>query len=274
MGFKNILLHLTEDPRNDVRSKLAVKLAADHDSHLTALFVINPPEVPVYVMAYIPADVIERQLGQSQAAAARAREALEALCRRQGVALDWCQVEGDSRDLMVEHSRYADLVIVGQPGVGDENVSGTADLPEQTVMGAGRPVLTVPYAGRFPTVGERVLVAWNGSREATRAVYDAMPLLKRAKGVTVFIVNPDNDHHIPGTGICTQLARHGVKAEAYSTVAHDIAVGDALLSALSDRSIDLLVMGAYGHSRLRELALGGATRSLLQQMTVPVLLSH
>jgi nucleotide-binding universal stress UspA family protein len=137
-------------------------------------------------------------------------------------------------------------------------------------------VLIVPRYGVFGTVGERVLIAWNGSREATRAAHDALPLLKRATKVTVLSIDPDHDsqRRVPSADITLHLARHGVAAEADSTVALDIAVGDVLLSRAADLGADLIVMGGYGHSRVREMVLGGATRHLLQHMTVPVLMSH
>jgi len=151
-----------------------------------------------------------------------------------------------------------------------------AFLPEELALGVGRPVLVVPRYGTFETVGQRVLIAWNGSREATRAVNDAIPILKMATKVTVLSVDPEGepDRRLPGADLALHLARHGIAAEAESTQALDIGVGDVLLSRAADLGADLIVMGAYGHSRLREMMLGGATRHLLQHMTVPVLMSH
>jgi len=121
-----------------------------------------------------------------------------------------------------------------------------------------------------------VLVAWNGSREATRAVHDALPLLRRAEKVTVLSIDPDEDAEprLPGADVSLHLARHGVTAQAATIAGTDVAVGDLLLSYAADHDIDLIVMGAYGHTRLREVVLGGATRTLLRHMTVPVLMSH
>jgi nucleotide-binding universal stress UspA family protein len=138
--------------------------------------------------------------------------------------------------------------------------------------------LVVPYAGRFERIGERVLVAWNASREAARAVSDSLPLLSRAKSVTVMAVNPKsgpNAHgDVPGADIALFLARHGIKTEATQVFADDVDIGDMLLSRAADLGTDLLVMGAYGRSRLTELMLGGATRQILSEMTIPVLMSH
>ncbi len=136
----------------------------------------------------------------------------------------------------------------------------------------------VPYIGARQEMGRNVLVAWNGSREATRAVNDALPILERADKVTVLAVNPGkngNDHgDIPSADIALHLARHGVKAEASQTVSDELEVGSIILSRISDLGADLVVMGAYGHSRMRELMMGGVTRDLLRHMTVPVLMSH
>ncbi len=145
-------------------------------------------------------------------------------------------------------------------------------------MTSGRPVLVVPYIGPGKSVATHVLVGWNASREATRAVNDAIPLLQRAKKVTVLAVDPEGgtEGHgeVPSADISLHLARHGIKVEAAQTVTGDIDVGDALLSRASDLGADLIVVGAYGHSRMREFILGGVTRHLLQHMTVPILISH
>src|SRR5262249_16615355 len=152
------------------------------------------------------------------------------------------------------------------------------DLPERLILGAGRPVLVVPYAGRFERIGERVLLAWNASREATRAANDALALLERATKVTVLSVNPrrgpTGHRDIPGADIALHLARHGVRCEASSITTDEVGLDDMLLSQAADSDADLIVMGGYGHSRLGELVLGGATRHILRQITVPVLMSH
>jgi nucleotide-binding universal stress UspA family protein len=150
--------------------------------------------------------------------------------------------------------------------------------PERVTLASGRPILVVPYAGHFATLGQRVLVGWDASREATRAVGDAMPLLAAAEQVTVLAIDPQagpgGHGELPGADISLHLARHGVKAVIERTVSADVPIGDVLLSRAADLGADLLVMGAYGHSRARELLLGGATRTVLGSMTLPVLMSH
>lgn len=166
------------------------------------------------------------------------------------------------------HARYADLTIVGQVA------PGAPDHLADTLMKIGRPLLAVPRHGRYPRVGSRVLVAWNGSREATRAVFDAMPLLASASVVTVMTMDAEADEHLPGSDIGLALARHGVAVEVQHSTLGGIDAGNALLSRAADQGADLLVMGAFGHSPLREKVLGGATRHILDHMTVPVFLSH
>jgi len=188
-------------------------------------------------------------------------------------------VPGSARVLLQEirtRGRTADLLIVGQtdPAWGDEEVP--ADLPEQLILGLGRPVIVVPYAWRFSGSVGRVLVAWDGSREAARAVNDALPLLSGADWVQLLAVNPAEQGQPPLS--CRELAlhltRHGIHPECSELEAHDMEVGDLLLSRAADEAVDLLVTGGYGHARFAELMLGGVTRQLLTEMTLPVLMSH
>jgi nucleotide-binding universal stress UspA family protein len=193
------------------------------------------------------------------------------------VSTEWRAVEGDSAEVTSVHARYADLTVLGQ--VDPDHPTGASDLPEQVILGSGRPVIVVPYAGTFKTMGQHVMVAWNASREATRAVNDALPILERAARVRVVSVNPEDGPPrghgaVPGADISLHLARHGVRVETETVNADHVRVDDALLSRAFDVGADLIVMGAYGHSRLGEFVLGGATRHILRQITIPVLMSH
>jgi nucleotide-binding universal stress UspA family protein len=173
------------------------------------------------------------------------------------------------------HARYADLVVVGQPD--EKDASGVEpDFVGRLLLAAGRPVLVVPYAGSFADTGKRVLVAWNASREATRALTDSIPLLREAEAVHVIAFDPAAAAHgeVPGADIGLYLARHGIKVTVSQQSAPDVDVGNQLLSRAADLNADLIVMGAWGHSRLQELVMGGVTQTILQSMTVPVLLSH
>jgi nucleotide-binding universal stress UspA family protein len=195
-----------------------------------------------------------------------------------GLSAEWREIaEGPEADPAV-HARYADMAILGQLDPDRVETELLRPRPEQIALASGRPVLVVPYAGRFADIGRRVVVAWNATREAARAIGDAMPLLVSAELVTVLTIDaregPSDHGELPGADIALHLARHGVKAQIERTVSAGLPVGEVLLSRLADLGADLLVMGAYGHSRMREVLLGGATRSVLQTMTVPVLMSH
>jgi nucleotide-binding universal stress UspA family protein len=276
MPLKDLLVHVDVDEACGSRIDVAVMLAATHEAHLTGLHVMAWPLVPAYVEAELPPRFYEDQRRHLRERAQQAEGGFLARERRHGVRSEWRVAEGDVVGTMKLHARYADLTIVGQ-GVDLRDVPGElAFLPEELALWVGRPVLVVPRYGTFQAIGQRVLIAWNGSREATRAVNDAIPILKVANKVTVLSIDPEGepDRRLPGADLALHLARHEITAEAESTQALDIAVGDVLLSRAADLGADLIVMGAYGHSRLREMVLGGATRHLLQHMTVPVLLSH
>lgn len=196
-----------------------------------------------------------------------------------GDKAEFRRADQDSLSAVIVNARYADLVVMGQRDPDETNTGVPASIVERAVLAVGRPVLVVPYfANAYPSLGRNVLVAWNGSRESVRAVNDAMPLLQRAERVVVMAVNPGNgrrDHgEMPGADLALYLARHGVKAEARASVALEIGAGDELLARASDMGTDLLVMGAYGHSRLQELVMGGVTQTMMEHMTVPVLMSH
>ncbi|HVC59558.1 MAG TPA: universal stress protein [Acetobacteraceae bacterium] len=287
MAFKDILVHLDGGPRSAIRLGVAVGLARRAGAHLTGVYVVDIPSAEFFYGAAMPlaAGGAERVVDQMRADAVAAAAPVEAgfreLLRREGVEGGWRLVEGNLPATVALHARYADLTVLGQANPYEHRDGlgrGLGAVVVATLMEAGRPVLAVPFAGDFPTLGERVLVAWNASREAARAVNDALPLLREAASVTVLAVNPRrgiNGHgDVPAADIALHLARHGVRAEAAHTVATDIPDGEALLSYAADIGADLIVCGAYGHSRARELVFGGVTRTLLAEMTAPVFLSH
>jgi nucleotide-binding universal stress UspA family protein len=206
------------------------------------------------------------------------RQAFEHAAKLRGVSAEWrAAAEGSDADPAL-HARYADLTILGQLDPTADAMAMTRPRPERVALAGGRPILVIPYAGQYETVGRRVLVGWDASREATRAVADAMPLLAAAETVSVLAIDPQerSSAHgaMPGADISLHLARHGVKAAVERTVSAGVPPGDVLLSRAADLGADLLVIGAYGHSRARELLLGGVTRTVLQSMTLPVLMSH
>jgi len=275
MSLKNILVHIDDSESRAVRLEVAINLALSHQAHLSGVYTAPQMYIPPYLAAEVGPEIYDVQKKAVAESSAKAEAVFLEATKHAGLAAEWRSGEGDPADIISMHARHADLVVLGQTNPEGE---GVPDLPEQVVLEAGRPILVVPYVGKYPHVGERVLVAWNASREAARAVNDALPLLERAKHVTVLAINPHggNDGHgeVPGADISLHLARHGVKAEAAHVFADDVDVGNMLLSRAADASADLIVMGAYGRSRLRELVMGGASHTLLHHMTVPVLMSH
>jgi nucleotide-binding universal stress UspA family protein len=282
MALKDILVHVDTTPRSAARLEVAARLAVQHGAHLTAIHVIDIPSANYFygaAMPFVPAnpeEIVQRIRAEATEAAGPVETAFRDCVRRNGLQGEWRLTEGAPASTVALHGRYADLIVVGQPNR-DEPQDADA-VTVTTVMTSGRPVLAVPFAGEFPTIGERVLVAWNASREAARALNDALPLLTGAKQVTVLAINPQRGvaghGDVPAADIALHLARHGLKAEATHTVARDISDGEALLSYAADLGADLIVAGAYGHSRARELVFGGVTRTLIMEMTAPVLLSH
>jgi len=282
MALKDILVHLDTTTRCAVRLEAAARLAVQNGAHLTGLHVIDIPSANYFygaAMPFVPANpegIVERIRAEATEAAAPVEAAFRDCVRRNAIAGEWRMLEGTPHTTVSLHARYADLTVVGQPNPDERQADDAVTLT--TVMTSGRPVLAIPFAGDFPIIGEHVLIAWNASREAARAVNDALPLLTGAKQVTILAINPQRglagQGDVPAADIALHLTRHGVKAEAAHTVARDISDGEALLSYAADIGADLIVAGAYGHSRARELVFGGVTRTLIAEMTAPVLLSH
>ncbi|MCR6631361.1 MAG: universal stress protein [Magnetospirillum sp.] len=274
MAFKDILVHVDNTERTPVRLAVGARLAQVHDAHLIALNVRTRPVLPQFISAQFGPQIDAVRNRFNEEAAREARAAFDAIAPDYGVTTEWRDVDGGLVDSVVLHARYADVTIIGQADA-DE---GERPLADALILEVGRPLLVVPEAGRFNTIGERVVVAWNASREATRAVHDALPVLVGAKRVHVIAVNPvggmAGHGDVPGADICLHLSRHGVNAVCEHIKSDDLRAGEMLLSRVTDEAADLLVMGAYGRSRLRTMVLGGVTQHILRHMTVPVLLSH
>lgn len=281
MSYKDLLVVLDSEAPARRRIDLAAALAERFAAHLVGLYPLPTPEAPRQLGYYDPAllgPFFEELRVRARDAADKVHDAFEHVAGLRGISVEWREIpEGPEADPAL-HARYADLTILGQLDPDRGEVDMIRPRPEQVTLASGRPILVVPYAGHFESVGRRVLIGWNATREAARAVNDAMPLLAAAEAVTVMTIDaregPHGHGELPGADISLHLARHGVKAEIERTVSADLPVGEVLLSRAADLTADLLVMGAYGHSRTRELLLGGATRSLLRSMTVPVLMSH
>ncbi|HEX9462122.1 MAG TPA: universal stress protein [Alphaproteobacteria bacterium] len=270
MSYKDILVIADDATSAPVRYDVAAAVGG-FEAHLVALHVMEPPYTPASLTQAAPSALLEWQESVIQERLQAAKRMVDEAQQRNGVNFEWRQVRGTTVDVALQHGQYADLIIASQATTDEDTVLDI--MPEELIMGAGRPVLLVPRYGKFPRIAERVLIAWNRTREAARAVHDALPLLKRAQSVRVMEVNPKGDH-IAGADLATHLARHGVQAEVGSATASDMKIGDVILSRAADLGADLLVMGAYGHSRLREYTFGGVTLHILRHMTIPVLMSH
>lgn len=271
MAIKDILLHLDDSPNCAARLELAIGLARAHGAHLKGLYVVTHSY-------YAP---------RHGAGASETLARIEAMFRDRtgeaGISAEWLYVNwsvvGVSiTEILDLHAYYSDLVIVSQPDY-SQGSGASVDIPERLGLGAGRPVLVVPYAGTFPVCGERAMIAWRAGRESSRVVNDAMPILERAGHVTVATVGMqglDNDAVVEDIArISAYLARHRVAAvhEQILTSA-SIPVGDVLLNHACEQKMDLLVMGAFASTRRGAFVLGPVARHLMTHMTLPVLISH
>ncbi len=272
MTFKDIVVHQGEDTHAARRLNASLELAKQFNARLTGVYVLTYPTIPGFVQTDLPSEIIKQRYNEIRIDGEDKRTEFDAATAGEDIVAEFRVMEGDPADAVTLCGRYSDLLVVGQPD--PDSPAVTDGLAEELLMASGRPILIVPYTGNQSQIGRRVMVAWRATREATRAVHDAMPILEQAEEVIVYSVNPEDRDHIAGADICTHLARHGVNATPRHIVAPDMGVGDSILSAVADNSIDLLVMGGYGHSRLRELAFGGATREIMHAMTCPVMISH
>lgn len=279
MAFKNLLVHLDPSKSSLKRADAAIALAAERGAHLTALAVAEEPSVPSYVEAQVPASIFTQMRATARATLDAQGEAFGKRAKAEGISFEVRTelTREPAAELIARHARYADLVIMGQVDP-DDPLTGTPELAEDVLLGSGRPVLMVPYIGALRAPGRRILVAWDAGREAARAVSDALPLLETADKVLVAIVNPQRGGQAhgqePGADIALHLARHGVNVDVQVYTQRDLSIGDVLLARIADENVDLMVLGAYGHTRLREMVLGGVTRDMLRTMTVPLFMLH
>ena len=280
MPFKTILVHLNRARRSQSVLEPALDLARRHASHVVGIYV--RPGIQTTVVAddslsnvnALGAELTAEQQEAEEIAATFARMTANQPFTAELRVADARPPHSDLAAVVLEHAFAADIIVAGQSDP-DWNLSPILDFPERLMLESGRPVLVIPYVGNYREVGKNVVIAWKSGREAARAVFDALPILENAS--TVHILQFAEDHlELPEAepAIAAALARHGVKPDIRVPQVSDIDVGDALLSRLADLGADLLVMGAYGHSRLREYVFGGMTRHITRHMTVPTLFSH
>jgi nucleotide-binding universal stress UspA family protein len=288
MTIKDMLVLLDNGPRVDARSSAegaslgpaataALELAARIGAHVTAVALAVDPIVPGFVVAPLPVEVIEQARTQAIAVADAAAAAFTAEATRLGVPHETRVSEilmGGVPEGFAAAARTTDLVVIGQDDPDHPEPMREAMIETALFEGAA-PTLLVPYISRGALAFDRIMIGWDGGRTAARAVHAAMPVLHMASKLAVVMVErAGSDPGQPGADLATWLARHGLDVEVEQIEAPDIAVADALLDQAADKSFDLLVMGGYGHSRVREFLLGGATRGILASMTLPILMAH
>ena len=279
MSYKTILVHLDKKTAAERRIRIAAQLAVEEEA-----FLIGAAMFGVSTWTFQQANIDEKDPALAShlrflhdRAAGFAQE-FETEAKSVGVpAYEARIVDGEASQGISLLARFADLVVIGRTDLQEKSPIVAPDFPEFVMMNAGRPVLIVPPDYRQDRVGKRVMICWNASREATRAVADAIPILKKADLVEIVLYNvenePDVNAELAGSDIALYLARHGINVEVLPPQKSKH-IGHALLELALKQRTDLLVMGGYGHTRFREFLLGGVTRTVLADSTIPVLMSH
>ncbi|HYD63209.1 MAG TPA: universal stress protein [Noviherbaspirillum sp.] len=278
MPFKTILVHVDESGGASERIKIAAAMAMAENAHLIGTAVTGASRYLLQTRMLAELDPnLKSHLAFLHDRAMRGLADFEAAVQVLGLpSFEQHLVDDEAGGGICLQARYADLVVIGQNDPEEKSPVVMPDFPEYVVLHCGRPVLVVPHAGQFDNIGKRVLVAWDASMEATRAITNAIPMLSRAHTVDLVLFNAGVQQRLqssrPGADIAQYLARHGIKVEVLRRRTEQD-IGDALLALLQELGSDLLVMGAYGHTRFREIVLGRVTETVLASMTVPVLMS-
>lgn len=276
--IKDILVNLSVGRPKDIAGEFAVSAAALYGAHLSAIAFAYECPVGQSVSDLVNRGIIQSWRAERKEAAERAEQAVLTQARLAGVACDTRVLRylaPEAAQAFGAIARNYDLSIVAQAQPDTEDETADAMTIEAALFGSGRPVLVVPYIQATDLRLDRVTVCWDGSRSAARAVGDALPLLKKAGRVDVVTVDARERHNeLPGAQIAEHLSRHGLNIELKQLVAPDTDAHSTILSHAADSATDLIVMGAFGHSRFREFVLGGMTRSMLASMTTPVFMSH
>lgn len=278
MSYKTVLVHCDANSKTAQRLAVAVQLAQRHGAHLVGVHVQEPFNVPPFAEgAIVMDDLFTAYDTAAKADQAAAAATFQKSVKGSGLSTEWRLAKGYADVELAVQARYADIVVLGQTRPDDESLTPT-DLPETIALSTGRPALLVPHIGAPSKVGKTIMLCWNASRESARAASDALPLLREAEKVIVLVVDPRSSNRghgaEPGADAAAWLSRHGVKVTVQRDVAADADVASVILSRAADHDVDLIVMGLYGHSRMREMVLGGASRTMLSSMTVPVLVAH
>jgi nucleotide-binding universal stress UspA family protein len=275
--IKDLVVNLSVGAGRDAAGPYAISVAEAFGAHVAGVAFSYEPVIPPTIMGTVPVSFIESQRAESDKAADDAIARFNDATRRAGVSSDSRALSASlagSADHFAEIARRFDLAVIGQAE--PDRAAPEELIIEGALFSSGRPVLVVPYIQKSGLTLDRVMVCWDASRNAARAIADAMPFLARAKAIDVVIVASERvkSDELPGADIGQHLARHGLKVEVRRIVSPDTDVASTILSHAADTSANFIVMGGYGHSRLREFILGGATRGILASMTLPTLMSH
>lgn len=278
MGFKDILVHVDSSAASTNRVSVSLALGRRFSARVVGLHVTPNPDVPPYFKPSHAERITKLYKESADEAAAMAESQFRKDVKDTGVETQWELAQGDIARGLAEHGRLADLLIVGQDDTENPSFVEPFLLSQKVVSQSDGPVLVIPIGPIPPSVGQNILVAWDGSREAARAVRDSLPLLRQAGQVSLLTIDPHSRGYIrSGTNpaaMAAHLERHGIKAETIETLSDERNVTEVLLARIVEVGADLLVMGAFGHSRLKEFLLGGVTYDLLLKLPVPVLMSH
>jgi nucleotide-binding universal stress UspA family protein len=273
---KDVVVNLSGRAPQDFAADYATSVAIAFGARIAGIAFLYEPVIPDGTLGGVPVDLIELQREENSKAANDAVSRFEAAAKKAGVAAETRILDatfGGAATLFAQIARRFDIAVVGQAQ--REHGASEELMIEGALFESGRPVIVVPYIQRSGLTLERALVCWDGGRTSARAIGDAMPFLERAKAVDVVVVAEERKNvQITGARMSEHLARHGITVNVKRIAKGDLAVEDAILSYAADSGADFVVMGGYGHSRLREFILGGVTRGMLASMTVPVLMSH
>jgi len=275
--IKDLVVNLTVGPDRDPAAQFAISIAAKFEAHIAGIAFAYDPLITPTVMDGLSASWLDAQRAENRAVAQQAVDRFEAAAKREGLSAEHRIIEanlGRAANLFGRIVRRFDVAVIGQTD--PEQALPDDLLIEAALFESGRPTVVVPYIQKDDLKLGHVLACWDGSRHAARAIADSLPFLMQAKQVEIVMVASGDRKmdELPGADLAEHLARHGLTVEVKRLVAADLDVSNVILSYAADCGADLIVMGGYGHSRLREFILGGATRGILRSMTVPVLMAH
>ena len=281
MTLKNIEVFVDATPEGEKRADYAATLAHRCGAHLAGIHCLSASRPESRAAAFAVGGIAVRsslawQKAADEAVTARVRRRFEAISAQRDVNAEFREIRrgGPNEDLVLS-SRHSDLVVIGQRELNE--LPGYVSA-ERLLLASGTPILVVPGGWKSESIGKKILVGWNASREARRAVADALPFLAAASSVTILVVDPDKraarHGEAPGADIALHLARHGVRVEVERVSSRGSAVADTMLAYAADHGVDLIVIGAYSHARSVEMVFGGVTRTLLKASPIPVLMSR